>query len=163
MTGVNKTLNSKDQTRSLRERGRQQIQCIWQRHRRCSFLLPGHHCCHLFVFDMLILIMLIILIRSQVYSSSSEHKAWLGLASYPRSRQHCLFVDDLASDNKIQISNLIMRRGALSTHVLRQRRWWSFCHNCVENHIVCGCHYKLNHFSDGWFAWPLPWIQSHIR
>ena len=49
---VNKTLNSKHQTRSLWERGRQQIQCIWQRHRRCSLLLPGHHCCHLFVFDM---------------------------------------------------------------------------------------------------------------
>ena len=122
-------------------------------------------------FSIIIKIMLIILNRSQVCSSSSEHKAWLGLASYPRSRQHSRlticrwfgWIWQIVWDNNIQISNLILRRGALSTNVLRQRRWWSFCHHCVEIHIVHGCHYKLNDSSDGWFAWPLPWIQSHIR
>ena len=154
MSEVNKTSNSKHQTRSLRERRRQQIQCFRQRHRRCSLLLPGDHCCHLFVFDMLILIMLIILIRSQVCSSSSEHRAWLGLALYPRSRQHCRlticrwfgWIWQIVWDNNIQISNVILRRGALSTNVLRQRQWWSFGRHCIENHIVYGCHYKLNRF-----------------
>ena len=166
MSEVNKTLNSKHQTRSLWERGRQQVQCIWQRHRRCSLLLPGHHCCHLFVVDMFTTlskcspslqessssvvtpstfgimkkIMFIIMNRSQVCSSSSEHKAWLGLASYPRSRQHDCLPRSSYKDDDDHFAIIVLK--------------------IILSMVVIT---NLINSSDGWFAWPLPWIQSHIR